>query len=41
MFDAGKTRQPDPGMGPATAAEGVIADPTRMMEASALATRFR
>jgi hypothetical protein len=41
MFDFGKTRQRDPGMGSATAAVGGIADPTRMMEASAFAARFR
>jgi hypothetical protein len=41
MFEAGKTRQPDPGMGSATAAEGAIADPTIRSEASAFAARFR
>ena len=41
MFDLGKTRQPDPGTGSAAAADGAIADPTKMREASALAARFR
>ena len=41
MFDFGKIWQRDPGTGSATAAEGAIADPTRMTQASVSATRFR
>jgi hypothetical protein len=41
MLDFGKTRQRDPGMGSATAAEGAIANPRRRSEASATAARVR